>query len=777
MKKEYRLNGLSCANCALKIEEDISHIEGVEEVRLDFLTQKLLFELKDPEKEKGIQKEIFEIAKSHESNIKVETYTKENFLKEETIVLKGLDCANCALKIEEKVSNLHGVEEVSLNFVSKKLKYTRKDAVNKKDIQKQISKIVKGLEPDVQVISEEDEYLHEDDEHDVSSITRLIFGSSIFLLTLLFPLSNPIKIGLYVLAYLVIGYKVIWQSIQGITRGQVFDENFLMTIATLGAFAIGEYPEAVGVMLFYLVGEIFQDRAVDQSRKSISNLMNISPDFAIVKRQGVLYKVNPDEVALNEIIVVKPGEKIPLDGLVIQGESLVDTSALTGESVPKRLEKDSQALSGFVNGNGLLEIKVEKKYEESTVAKILDLVENASSKKAPTEQFITKFAKYYTPLVVFSALGLAILVPLLFQEDFSKWIYRALVFLVISCPCALVISIPLGFFGGIGSASKQGILVKGGNYLEALNFVEQVIFDKTGTLTKGVFDVQEIFAENGFEEEEILKIAAYGESQSNHPIAKSIVAKYNKEIDRSQIQNYNEISGHGIQGKIFNKEVLIGNKKLMDKFKIEFNESNVLGTIIYIALERKFIGWISIADEVKEDSAEAIKKLKALGVKSTILLTGDVKARAEEIGQSLGVDSIYSELLPEDKVHIVEKIEKEKKNKETIVYVGDGINDAPVLARTDVGVAMGGLGSDAAIEAADIVIMTDEPSKIATALLIARKTRKIVIQNIIFALVVKFLFLLMGALGYTSMWAAVFADVGVALIAILNSIRTLNIKG
>jgi Cd2+/Zn2+-exporting ATPase len=550
-----------------------------------------------------------------------------------------------------------------------------------------------------------------------------------------------------------------------------------MAIATIGAFLIGEYPEGVAVMLFYQVGEIFQDMAVNNSRKSIRALMDIRPDFANLKIGDKIRKVSPEEVAIGDIIIVKPGEKVPLDGVVIEGTSMVDSSALTGESVPTKVEAGDIILSGVININAVLTIKIEKEFADSTVSRILDLVQNAGSKKAPTEKFITKFARVYTPVVVFLAIALAIFPPLFIEgATFSQWIYRALSFLVVSCPCALVVSVPLGFFGGIGGASKNGILVKGGNYLEALNNVELVVFDKTGTLTKGVFQVTEIKTEDNVDKEQLLSYAAYAEAFSNHPIATSILKAYGKEINKSTIENYEEIPGHGVKVIVEGKEILAGNHRLMDKENISFKKVDSIGTVVHIALNKSYLGYIVISDEIKKDSAKAIKALKAMGVKKIVMLTGDNSSVAAKIGEELGLDQVYAELLPDQKVEKLEQLEKEKTAKGKLVFVGDGINDAPVLARADIGIAMGGVGSDAAIEASDLVIMTDEPSKIAEGIKIARNTRKIVMENIWFSLVVKALILVLVAMGLGTMWEAVFGDVGVTVIAVLNSMRAMNRK-
>jgi Cd2+/Zn2+-exporting ATPase len=600
-------------------------------------------------------------------------------------------------------------------------------------------------------------------------------GAALFLIALLFELSFWVEFSLYFLSYLIIGSEVIIEAIRNIFRGQIFDENFLMTIATIGAFAIKEFPEGVAVMLFYQIGEFFQDLAVNRSRNSITALMDIRPDFANLIIDDNIKKVSPSDVEINDIIIVKPGEKVPLDGIVIKGNSMLNTSALTGESIPQEVDVGSEILSGTINENGLLTIKVTKRFEESTVSKILDLVENASSKKAPTENFITKFAKYYTPIVVFAAVALAIIPPLIVPgATFYQWINRALVFLVISCPCALVISIPLSFFGGIGAASKNGILIKGSNYLEALNHVDTVVFDKTGTLTKGVFKVVKVSNLDESSDLDLLEYAAYSESHSSHPIAMSIQRAYGREIDNKEISDYYEVPGYGISAKVKGKNVLAGNSRLMRKENISFEEAEEIGTIVHIAIDGKYAGYIVIADEIKSDSKKAIKELKNIGVKNLVMLTGDNKVIAENINKELGLDEVNAELLPHQKVEILELLDKKKAAKGKLVFVGDGINDAPVLSRADIGVAMGGLGSDAALEAADVVLMTDEPSKLVNAIKIANRTRNIVWQNIIFALSVKVIVLILGAGGITNMWEAVFADVGVALLAILNAMRVMK---
>lgn len=606
---------------------------------------------------------------------------------------------------------------------------------------------------------------------------KIIIALPLFLIAMFVPFGNElINKGLYVLSYIIVGLEIIFKAFKNMIKGEVFDENFLMSIATIGAFAIGEFPEAVAVMLFYQVGELFQDYAVDKSRKSIVSLMDIRPDYANVKRNGELKKVNPKEVQIGEIIVVKPGEKIPLDGVVIKGYSMVDTSALTGEPVPRKIKEKDEVLSGCVNTSGLIEIEVTKEFGESTVSKILDLVENASNKKSKSENFITKFAKYYTPIVVFIALILAIIPPFLLNfGTFTDWLYRALTFLVVSCPCALVISIPLGFFGGIGGSSKAGILVKGSNYLEALSNTEIVVFDKTGTLTEGVFEVQKVEPYN-MSKEELIRLSAFAENFSDHPISTSLKKAYGKEIDNTQITNASEISGKGVIANVEGKEVLVGNEKLMQERNIDYIKCNDVGTIIYIAVNNLFAGYIVIADRIKKDSKKAITELKKYNIKKTVMLTGDRKNVGENVAKELKINEVYTELLPNDKVEKVEELMKQKSEKGKLAFVGDGLNDAPVLAISDIGIAMGGLGSDAAIEAADIVIMTDEPSKISNAIQISKKTMNIVKQNIVFAISIKILVLILTAFGMSTMWQAVFADVGVSVLAILNSLRALRIK-
>ncbi len=713
-------------------------------------------------------------------------------------ILKGLSCSSCAAKIEKEVQDLPYVIEVVMNFaVSKMTVIGNNEKIE--EMAREIQVIADKIEYGIIVVKEGEkgssdrtegqtfDGAREDDQGEQGENTylkrRFWPGVVIFALAIIFfeiPIITASLSGIpiyikwlfYGSSYLLIGGPVLMAAFKNIRRGQVFDENFLMSVATLGAFAIQEFPEGVAVMIFYMVGEMFQNKAVDRSRRSIKDLMNIRPDYANLKQGNDISKVEPESVGVGDIIVIKPGERVPLDGEVLEGSSMVDTSALTGESVPRKVEGGDGILSGMINKDGLLIVKVSKVYGQSTVAKILELVENASGKKAPTEKFITKFSHYYTPVVVYAALAMALIPPLFLPgASFSDWVYRALIFLVISCPCALVVSIPLGFFGGIGRASRQGILVKGGNYLEALNNVSMIVFDKTGTLTKGEFAVSKIVAMNDFNKEEVLTKAAYAEAHSTHPIAKSILEAYNNNIENDRIEYYQEISGHGIKATIDGQQVLAGNIKLMDKKGIKSPEVDEDGTIVYLAVDKKYAGYITITDELKEDSVEAIKALKQAGVKELVMLTGDRKTVARKIAQRLGLDQYHAELLPDQKVEKLEEMLSKMEEKEKLVFVGDGINDAPVLARSDIGIAMGGLGSDAAIEAADIVLMTDAPSKLVTAINTAQRTRQIVWQNIILAMGVKGVVLTMGVFGIATMWEAVFADVGVALLAVLNAMR------
>ena len=686
------------------------------------------------------------------------------------LTLEGLNCANCARKIEEKVGKMEGVKESNLNFTTTTLNVKLERKVKEEHAINEIKKIVEALEPHVKV------------EKKVSGKTNvqkakfevkptLIIGTILYLIAVIGDFKGALALILFVASYLLIGGKVVLTAIKNIARGQLFDENFLMTVATIGAFSISEYPEAVAVMLFYEIGETIQGYAVNKSRSSISSLMDIRADYANIIIDGKEKKVSPETVKVEDIILVKPGEKIPLDGIVVEGESFVDTSALTGESVPRKIAVNDEILSGGININGVLKVKVTKKFGESTVSRILEMVENAANKKANTEKFITKFAKVYTPIVVALAILIAV-VPSIFIKDalFSTWLYRALVFLVVSCPCALVVSVPLGFFAGIGGASKKGVLVKGSNYLELLKDLETVVFDKTGTLTEGVFTVTEINT-NNIQKEKLIEIAAMAESFSNHPIAISIIKEYGKEIDKEVIKEYEEIAGHGIKAVINNEEVLIGNAKLMNQFNISYNEVDSIGTVVYCAINGEFKGSIVISDKIKENAAEALINLKAAGVKKTVMLTGDNKKTAEKVGEKVNIDEVHSELLPLGKVKEVEKLLKASNKNGRLAFVGDGVNDAPVLARADIGIAMGGIGSDAAIEAADVVLMKDDINALVDAINVSKKTNKILWQNIIFALGVKVIVMVLGTFGIANMWTAVFADVGVTIIAIINSTR------
>ena len=713
--------------------------------------------------------------------------------------VKGLHCANCAAKIEKKLNEMQNVKEARIDLVGEKIFLTAEEK-NGSVLVNAVQKIADSIEEGVKIFlpskhnhAHSHDHAHDHSHHhsgEVGEMIKILVIGGIFYfaasyLNLFSAYLSPdtvtfAKIILFLISYIIIGGHVLTTAFKNILKGQFFDENFLMAVATIGAFAIGEYHEAVAVMFFYQVGELFQSMAVNKSRKSIASLMNIRPDYANLKVRNNITKVSPEEVKINDFIVVKPGEKVPLDGIITEGSSSFDTSALTGESLPVSKNIGEEVLSGSVNKTGLVTIKVTKLFSESTVSKILDLVENANSKKSKTENFITKFARYYTPTVVGIAVLMAIIPPLVLKETtFYEWLYKALVFLVLSCPCALVISIPLGFFGGIGGASRHGILIKGGNYLEALNNVETVVMDKTGTLTKGVFKVTQINPENNITKEELLQYAAYAESFSTHPIAESVIKEYQKnnlQIDKSLIKNYEEISGYGIKTEVNGKFVIAGNIKLMNLENIKTENNSQTGTVVYVAIDGKYAGNLLRSDEIKEDSLRAIEDMKKIGVKKTVMLTGDSKAIGESIAEKLNIDKAYTELLPSDKVEKIEEIFEERKSNGKILFVGDGINDAPVLARADIGVAMGGVGSDAAIEAADVVIMNDEPSKIVTAIKIAKKTRTVVWQNIALALGVKIITLILGVMGFATIWAAIFADVGVALIAILNAARVIRMK-
>ncbi|MBS6501965.1 MAG: cadmium-translocating P-type ATPase [Clostridium sp.] len=754
------LSGLTCANCANKIETKVNNMNGVKEATLNFTTSTLIIELNGERHDDDIILEAKSIINKLEPGVKVFNKNESNIIPKEVN-----KCTSDTCSIEnknEKENHTHDKNHSHSNFRGESHEHSSEKPHEHSHEH-----------------SHDHSHGHSHDHSHGEAVSlkenmRLIIGAIVYAIALISTEGSILSVVLFALSYVLVGGEVVLTAIKNILRGEVFDENFLMTVATLGAFFVGEFPEGVAVMLFYQIGEVFQSYAVNRSRKSITSLMNIRADYANVLKDGKEEKVNPETVNIDDVIIIKPGERVPLDGIVLDGTSFVDTSALTGESVPREVSTGEDILAGFINTNGVLKVKVTKNFKESTVSRILELVENASNKKAPTEKFITRFAKIYTPIVVFSALALAIIPPLVIKDaSFYDWIYRALIFLVVSCPCALVVSIPLGLFAGIGGASRKGILVKGGNYLEALKDVNTVVFDKTGTLTKGVFKVTEI---NNVDiaKEELIKIAAISESLSNHPIAQSIIKEYGKEIDSNELSDYEEISGHGIKVTINNSQVLIGNYKLMEKFEIKYNNINSIGTIVHVAINNKYKGNIVISDEIKEGSKSAIEGLKAIGVSQTVMLTGDNKSVGEKVASLVGVDKVFAELLPGDKVEKVEDLIKNNSTEGKVIFVGDGINDAPVLARADIGVAMGGIGSDAAIEAADVVLMKDDPEALVTAIKVARKTNKILWQNIIFSLGVKVLVLLLGAFGIANMWEAVFADVGVTVIAVINSTRCLK---
>ncbi|CEH35849.1 heavy metal translocating P-type ATPase [Romboutsia lituseburensis] len=783
IKKEIILGGLNCAHCAEVINEKVGKLEEIESSNLNFINKKLTINIIEGSDEKDVLSKVIDIINSTEPGLDIQVLTKQKNIKRE-IILGGLNCAHCAEVINEKVGKLEDIESSNLNFINKKLSLEIKKSVNEKELLDKVVGIINDTEPglDIQINYEKEKNTNsvkEESKSDVNKadLIKLIIGAVVYIFGIYQTATgfeSQFSNLIFLIAYIIVGGEVLLKAIKNAFKGHMFDENFLMAIATVGALAIGELPEAVGVMLFYQVGEFLQGMAVGKSRKSITALMQIRPDSANLKVGSDIKVVSPEDVSIGDIIIVKPGEKVPLDGIVIEGISMVDTSALTGESVLREITAGEDILSGFINKNALLTIKVTKEFGESTVAKILDLVENASSKKSKTENFITKFSKYYTPAVVISALLIAVVPPIVIKDAvFSDWLYRGLIFLVVSCPCALVLSIPLSFFSGIGFASKNGILIKGSNYLEALRSVDTVVFDKTGTLTKGVFNVTKINSV-GISEENLLEYAAVAEANSNHPIAKSILSYYNKSVDLEKIESYEEIAAYGIKVGYNGEHILAGNEKLMRKENIFYSPAKEVGTVVYIAVNKVYRGYIVISDEIKEDSIDAIKHLKSMGIKEVVMLTGDNEKVANNIASQLGLDKVYSNLLPNEKVDKLEEIYEGRTEKEKVIFVGDGINDAPVLARADVGIAMGGLGSDAAIEAADVVLMTDEPSKISKAIEIATKTNKIVWQNIIFALGIKIIVLILGAGGIATMWEAIFADVGVALIAVLNAMRAMR---
>ncbi len=688
--------------------------------------------------------------------------------------LEGLHCAGCARKIETAVQRMEGVAQASLDFANGSLMVELHEHQDPTLIASQIEEIMARIEPGSSLKKDS----KEDDGEEEANRKKIILyalGAAFFILAIIIPSGSTFETALFVLTYVIFGWEVLLKSVKNILKGQVFDENFLMSIASIGAFFLGEHPEAAAVMMFYQIGELFQDYAVDKSRKSIKSLVNIRPDFANLKTDKGFERISPASVRIGDTIIVRPGERVPLDGIVTDGHSALDTSALTGESLPKDVAEGDEILSGSINQSGVLEIQVTKDFSNSTVSRILALVEEAAHKKAVTERFITRFAAWYAPIVVGLAFALAILPPLFTGSDAKEWIYRALTFLVVSCPCALVISIPLGFFGGIGAASRRGILVKGGNYLEALAKLKTVVFDKTGTLTKGTFQVKEIIPANSFSKKEILEYAALSESYSTHPIARSIIKAYDAEPDQSRVSEYREILGEGVSAKIDGKQVLCGNKRLLESNGVALPEFDTMdGLQVLVAVNGVFAGRIALNDVIKPDSAQTIKDLKQIGIKNTVMLTGDQKYPSELVARDLGIDKVYAQLLPQDKVSALEELMAENTGNGKLAFVGDGINDAAVITRADVGIAMGGMGADAAIEAADIVIMNDEPGKLCEAIHIARKTRAVVMQNILLAGIVKLLVLALTAGGLSTMWEAVFADVGVALLAILNAMRLIK---
>ena len=808
-KKELILGGLTCAHCAEVIGTEVAKMEGIKNSNLSFVNKKLSIELTANANEESVIKKVIAKIDSIEPGLDIQVVDKNSkkpklATNKKELILGGLTCAHCAEIIGTEVAKMEGIKNSNLNFVNKKLSLEFNENINKETLIKEIIAKIDSIEPglDIQI---NDDKKHSIDlnafansthkqqkvEHvketknkvktllnsEKANLIKLISGALIFMFAFYQEATGKeasYSIFIFILSYIIIGGDVLYKAFRNITRGRVFDENFLITVATIGAIATGESSEAVGVMLFYKIGEYLQELAVGKSRKSIAELMQIRPDVANLKIGNKIEVVDPEDVEIGDYIVVKPGEKVPLDGVVVEGNSMVDTSALTGESVLRTVNLGDEILSGFINKNALLTVKVTKDLSESTVSKILDMVENASSKKSKTENFISVFSRYYTPVVVSLAALLAILPPLFIQgASFSDWLHRGLIFLVVSCPCALVLSIPLSYFSGIGVASKNGILIKGSNYLEALRYVDTVVFDKTGTLTEGVFDVVNVKAV-GVSKDELMKFASIAETNSNHPIAKSILKYYNKQVDLNKIDEYEEIAAHGIKVRYENNTILAGNEKLMKANNIKIEKCTEMGTVVYVAVDNKFIGYIVIADKIKKDSEQAIKGLKEQGIKQTVMLTGDNKEVAKSVAKKLKLDKVFSNLLPNEKVEKIEELYVGRENKEKIAFVGDGINDAPVLARVDVGIAMGGLGSDAAIEAADVVIMTDEPSKIAKGIQISKKTNKIVWQNIIFALGIKIIVMLFGAMGMANMWEAVFADVGVAVLAVLNAMRIMK---
>ena len=807
MKLKYDLKGLDCANCAQKVQERVSDLKGIKECNVVFATTKMFVETIDDSFDEAL---LIKTVKSVEPDVEVinlsnefhddkihhhnhnkcscehdhehhhkhencscghdhdiETIKHDDLKEGINIKISGLDCANCAMKVEQAINKMNEIDKAQIIFSTETLKVKPKGSVDQNKLLKQIQKVVDQVEDGVtlslkdtlQVIEKPRLFVCKDH-------LGLILGTVLYIIAIIIG-DFEFDALIYGIAYLLVGYKVILKALKNIGRGEIFDENFLMCIATIGAFCISDYKEAIAVMLFYSVGEIFQAYAVNKTRTSISSLMDLKSDYANLIVGDDIIKVAPEKIKIGDEIVIKVGEKVPLDGLVLKGESTLDTSSLTGETLPRNVSAGDEVLAGVVNLTGIINIKVTQAYEDSTVSKILDLVENAASKKAPIEQFITRFARIYTPTVVFLAIALAVIPMIIFKDAvFLEWLYRALTFLVVSCPCALVISIPLGLYAGLGKASKMGALVKGGNYLELLKDIDTVVFDKTGTLTEGSFEVIEI---NG--SDDLLMLGAYGESMSNHPIAKSVVKKYGQVIDQKRISDFKEVAGKGIEVKIDEKLYNLGNKSYIESLGIQVQNPLTVGTVIHIVCQGKYLGNIVVADKIKDTTIEGIKRLKKEGIQNTVMLTGDRREVAKDIAKKIGIDTVYSELLPQDKVMQVENLINQGAR---LSFVGDGINDAPVLARADLGIAMGGVGSDAAIEAADIVLMNDDIITIGEAISISKKTNKVLKQNVIFTLIIKIGVLLLTMFGCANMWMGVFADVGVTLIAILNSMRILK---
>ena len=773
----FHLKNLNCINCAAKIEKSVDQLPEVKTASLDFISNRLLVEPADSAAAFKINTQVRTIIQHIEPEVVVEEITLASY--QQNYILEGLDCVNCASKIEKAIAKLPEVKIAQIDFPTQRLHLELFNSEQSAAVLLETKKIIQAIEPDV-ILQEEplaSQRKIPASKLNLRILVSILVSGTLLFAAIFFALSPPVNLILFIAAYLVAGYDIIYKAILNIFRGQLFDENFLMAIATIGAFGIGEYPEGVAVMLFYKVGELFQDLAVNRSRNSISALMDIRPDYANLKTEKGISVVAPEQVVIGNTIIIKPGEKIPLDGIVTEGTSTLDTSALTGESILKKVQPGDEILSGTINKGGLLIMTVTKNFKDSTVSKILDLVQNANSAKAKTENFITKFAHFYTPVVVVLAVIIALFPPIFIPDaSFSDWIYKSLIFLVISCPCALVISIPLGFFGGIGGASSRGILIKGANFLEALTAIDTVVFDKTGTLTYGTFSVTDIQPSSGFSAEEVLHHAALAESFSTHPLAVSIVNAYNIPFDSDQIRNYTEKIGLGVTATISEKKVLVGNMFFMTQHGITTPQDLPSKTMVHVSIDHKYAGYIELSDALKPDAYSTIQQLKDLGVRQTLMLTGDNKNIAQKIAAEAGVDLYYSDLLPQEKVEIVEELENKKPINKLLLFVGDGINDAPVLARADVGAAMGGIGSDAAIEAADIVLMTDELSKLVTAIKIAKHTRRVVISNVIFAVTIKLLAMTLGILGIATIWQAVIADVGVTVLAVFNSLRTLNTK-